>query len=878
MKQRLGFRWLLVAVIVGLLGSICMAAAQDGPALSPQARGLMGGAPTVVSYQGQVRVSGTPYTGTGYFKFAVVNLAGATTYWSNDGTSSGGGEPTNTVTLAVNNGLFNVLLGDTTLGNMTALPASAFSGTDRALRVWFSSDGSTFVLLIPDRRIAAAPYALQAVDADTLDGQHASGFVTAGSAWSLSGNAGTTPGTNYLGTSDGKALEIKVNGARALRLEPNANSPNLLGGYGGNWLASNVYGAVIGGGGLLNFENRVTDNLGTVGGGIANQAGDNAGTTSDRQFATVGGGYQNTASGDRATVGGGQTNTASGDRASVGGGYSNTAGGQYASVAGGRTNSAGAVYATVGGGYSNDASQSYATVAGGDDNTASGDRASVGGGQANTASGGYSAVPGGANNVAQGAYSFAAGRRAKANNQGCFVWADSTDADLPCSIDNQFAVRANGGVSFQTGSAAVQVNGNTVWHAGNDGAGSGLDADLLDGVEGSGYQVRVSGTCAVGSTIRAVNADGTVVCASGATSQRPVFSRTDVDSTGIVGYLTSITIGVDGQPVISYYDFTNGDLKVAHCGDAACTTSTTRAVDSTGNVGGYTSITIGADGLPVISYYDLTNLDLKVAHCGDAACTTSTTVAVDTAGTVGEETSITIGVDGLPVISYYDRTNGDLKVAHCGDAACTSSTTVAVDTGGDVGHYSSITIGVDGLPVISYHDGTNGDLKVAHCGDAACTSSTTWLVDAWEDVGHDTSITIGADGLPVISYGDNYHMNLKVAHCWDAACTDSTLRTVDWTDGVGAFTSITIGADGLPVISYWYYTNEDLKVAHCGDAACTTGNTLWAVDTGGEVGAFTSITIGVDGLPVVSYCDDANGDLKVLHCSNVFCVPFWRRR
>ena len=34
---------------------------------------------------------------------------------------------------------------------------------------------------------------------------------------------------------------------------------------------------------------------------------------------------------------------------------------------------------------------------------------------------------------------------------------------------------------------ALTVGGNTVWHAGNDGAGSGLDADTLDGVEGSDY-------------------------------------------------------------------------------------------------------------------------------------------------------------------------------------------------------------------------------------------------------------------------------------------------------------------------------------------------------------------------------------------------------
>jgi hypothetical protein len=34
---------------------------------------------------------------------------------------------------------------------------------------------------------------------------------------------------------------------------------------------------------------------------------------------------------------------------------------------------------------------------------------------------------------------------------------------------------------------AATVSGNTTWHAGNDGAGSGLDADLLDGQQGSYY-------------------------------------------------------------------------------------------------------------------------------------------------------------------------------------------------------------------------------------------------------------------------------------------------------------------------------------------------------------------------------------------------------
>ena len=40
-----------------------------------------------------------------------------------------------------------------------------------------------------------------------------------------------------------------------------------------------------------------------------------------------------------------------------------------------------------------------------------------------------------------------------------------------------------------------------------------LNADLLDGKDRSFFQKRVARTCAVGSTIRAINADGTVACA-----------------------------------------------------------------------------------------------------------------------------------------------------------------------------------------------------------------------------------------------------------------------------------------------------------------------------------------------------------------------------
>ena len=169
--------------------------------------------------------------------------------------------------------------------------------------------------------------------------------------------------------------------------------------------------------------------------------------------------------------------------------------------------------------------------------------------------------------------------------------------------------------------------------------------------------------------------------------------------------------------MVSYYDNANSDLKVVHCGNAACTSGNTiTTVDTEGAVGLYTSIAIGADALPVISYRDGTNADLKVVHCGDVACTTGNTItAVDTAGSVGQDTSITIGADGLPLISYLDETNGALKVLQCGNAACTSGNTASVvDTAGVVGYSSSITIGADGLPVVSYYNVTTNDLFVMH--------------------------------------------------------------------------------------------------------------------------------------------------------------------
>lgn len=103
-----------------------------------------------------------------------------------------------------------------------------------------------------------------------------------------------------------------------------------------------------------------------------------------------------------------------------------------------------------------------------------------------------------------------------------------------------------------------------------------------------------------------------------------------------------------------------------------------------------------------------------------------------------------------------------------------------------------------------------------------------------------------------------------------------TLTTLDGPGNVGQFTSVAMGANGLGLISYHDVTNRTLKVAHCSDRACTSA-TLTTLDNAGEIGQFTSVTIGADRLGLISYYDVTNRNLKVAHCSSLSCAPDRRR-
>jgi hypothetical protein len=394
-------------------------------------------------------------------------------------------------------------------------------------------------------------------------------------------------------------------------------------------------------------------------------------------------------------------------------------------------------------------------------------------------------------------------------------------------------------------------------------------------------QARIAGTCVIGEYFRGVNADGSVACEPVPGVQRVT---TVDDPANSVGVFSSIAIGADGLPVISYLDATAFTLKVAKCSNAACTGAATIAIvddPAFSNVGLYTDIAIGTDGLPVVSYHDASAGALKVAKCASAACTgtaTITTVDDPAVNSVGTFTSIAIGADGLPTVSYSDATAGALKVAKCANAACTGAATITTvdDPPVFVGQYTAIAIGSDGLPVISYIDAINAALKVAKCANAACTGAATiTTVDnpVMNNIDGQTSIAIGADGLPVIAYTDQSAGAIKLARCVDAACSAAAFTIADDpVTGAARLPAIAIGPDGLPIISYQDSSTSALKVAKCVSAACSGALTISNVDDPANVvGTNSSIAIGIDGLPVISYYDTTAAALKVARCGTRSC-------
>jgi hypothetical protein len=582
---------ILLGLSVALVGGPT-ASAGPGLRVDPEDAAALG---TAFTYQGTLTDGADPANGLYDLTFSLHDSL-------DEGSQVG---PTISRSIRIDDGLFSVELDF----------GAVFDGTALWLEVGVreSGSGDAYSTLHPRQPLTAAPFASYAintswsgiagvpeglgdgVDDDALGSLDCSAgeiarwngstwecaidLVGEGPGWSLTGNAGTIAGTHFLGTTDDQPLELHVNGSRALRLEPNGTSPNVLGGYSGNGVGAGVVGATVAGGGRDLATNQVSANFGTVAGGSGNSGGGYA--------ASVGGGEGNQADGSYATAGGGQGNTAVSTASTVGGGASNTAGANYATVGGGRDNQASGLFAVVGGGADNDASADYATAGGGFHNAVEARYGTIGGGgpadpanpttsnnrvydEYGTVGGGgdnaagdddadptsqpYATVAGGAGNEATASYATAGGGTGNtAEGYAAFVGGGAGNV-----AGDNYATAAGGSSNVVEGPYATVAGGqsnvaeNTYAAV---GGGSGNRVTAAGGTVPGGLQNVVSGnySVAAGYTARAEHAGSFVWSGSSEPFTTTAPNQFLVDASGGVGIGTntpSEMLTVNGSTVV----------------------------------------------------------------------------------------------------------------------------------------------------------------------------------------------------------------------------------------------------------------------------------------------------------------------------------------
>jgi hypothetical protein len=302
-----------------------------------------------------------------------------------------------------------------------------------------------------------------------------------------------------------------------------------------------------------------------------------------------------------------------------------------------------------------------------------------------------------------------------------------------------------------------------------------------------------------------------------------ILADQDNNSIDDIGWYTSLDIDSNNNPHISYYHYTEGDLKYTFFNKINWITE---IIDSSGDVGRYTSIAIDEFDNIHISYYDKTNGDLKYAYKQDGSWEIK---KVDTNGNVGLFNCIALDQNNNPHISYVDYDNNFLKYTYWdGDSWVIEK----VDENAGLGEYfsdtTSIVIDSSNRPHISYCSRENFDLKYAYFNGVDWNKQ---IIDSTGDVGQYSSMKLDSLGNPHIAYGSWTNFNLKYASFKN---DNWNIETVDSQGDVRKWISL-IFVNDKPMITYYDYTNGDLKIARFDETW-----DISIIDSEGAVGLFNS--------------------------------------
>ncbi len=374
---------------------------------------------------------------------------------------------------------------------------------------------------------------------------------------------------------------------------------------------------------------------------------------------------------------------------------------------------------------------------------------------------------------------------------------------------------------------------------------------------------------------------------------------TIASSANDIGRNANLVLDGSGLPMIVYGDQTGRDTYYIHCDDANCTgVETSVLIDAT--LADYPRIRMQSNGNPIIVY--MSNLVyLRYAVCSTPACTSTSQNYLTLYNQYSTNfPSFVIASDGALAITYYPRAKYDgfydvnvLTTDHKLERVYDSD----LDFG--TGSFSfSAWFKTQGLnksqqnTILSRYDTDQGfkaylnysgqpcvgidDDATWGPDDGACTIPSSYYPNV--DNGNATNpqllaMTLDSNSYPMIAYYEANTTDLEYIHCNDINCAgnDESFVSLESAGTAGQYPSIVTDSLGYPVISY-YTVGSGIKVIHCGNANCSSGNTSNVIEAAATTNTFTSIKLDSLGYPVIAYYDNALGDLKLAHCTDVNCA------
>ncbi len=222
-----------------------------------------------------------------------------------------------------------------------------------------------------------------------------------------------------------------------------------------------------------------------------------------------------------------------------------------------------------------------------------------------------------------------------------------------------------------------------------------------------------------------------------ATDSGEGWELTTID-TGTVGQFASIGVR-QGEPIIAYYDYGAGVLKVAHHNEGAWSTEVVDEGDgtTTSSCGKYASLLVGDNSTVHIAYQDEAAGELRVASGTPGNWIVQTWYSV-TEGATGAWPDLTQHGGSL-YASFQDQSTGGLMFGRWTGSELDAS---MVHAGEFIGA-DSATAWVGENPVIMYHDGVNNDALLAVSGSSGWTHAVHMGDGAH---GFHNSLLVGSNG------------------------------------------------------------------------------------------------------------------------------------